>query len=789
MKIRSLFKNSASMGWFGFVSLCAVVSALLTVTLSTIPQNIEVGQVAKRDIKAARNYEIVDQEATDKFQQEALKNVFPVFDFDEGVQTEAQDKMDRAFVQIESQLGEFGIKQKHLTAAALSADQENALRQGVETVLGVALGKAEWDVLLRARTSVGLKSLLKNLLETLLSQPIVANKQALEEFKETGITLRNVRGKSEKQIGNMQEILTLEEAKLKLTQSSSIHSFGIDRSLLPTWIGLAQKFAAQNVTYNREETESRREEALRNVKNVVIKIQAGEAIIRAGARYEPWHVKVLEGIQKERELGTGPLRFLGTFLFVFLGLGTTFYFSERFVKRFAPKRKDYILMGITVIGILLLTRISLTLAAALRDSLFYNVSYTALYYAIPIAAGAMLIRIFLSAEIALILSVVLSLLAGLAIGNDANYTAYCLISAIAGSGAIAKADHRSAIMKAGFYTGLINAAAVLGILLIQVASVTKPFTFVSVLAHISFAMLGGFFSSIVVFVFMPLVETALGYTSDIKLLELANLNHPLLKELIIRAPGTYHHSHIIGILAEAAAEAIGANALLARVGAYYHDIGKIKKPSYYIENVREGASPHEQLNPHMSALVVQAHVKEGIALAKEYALPQSIVDMIPQHHGTKRISFFYEKAKELEDPEVQVVDEKDFRYPGPKPQTREAGILMLADATKATVRALKEKSPTRIQQTVEKVINKSFAEAQLDECDLTLRDLNEIGKSFIRILLGLYHQRIEYPPETLQHSGEGIRVEGEEKKEGGTTGSAADEDRPPNVRRLQFPDR
>ena len=299
-----------------------------------------------------------------------------------------------------------------------------------------------------------------------------------------------------------------------------------------------------------------------------------------------------------------------------------------------------------------------------------------------------------------------------------------------------------------------------------------------------------------VFVFMPLVEWAFKYTSDIKLLELANLNHPLLKELIIRAPGTYHHSHIIGILGEAAAEAIGANALLVRVGAYYHDIGKIKKPSYYIENLQEGISPHEGLTPQMSALVVQAHVKEGISLAREYGLPQSIIDMIPQHHGTKKISFFYEKAKELEDPEVETVNEEAFRYPGPKPQSREAGILMLADSTEATVRSLQEKSAARIQQTVATVINRSFAEAQLDECDLTLRDLNEIGKAFVRILLGLYHQRIEYPQveskEEIRVATENTTADHNLPESSGPKSAvqgAAGPDGPPNVRRLKFPDR
>jgi len=234
------------------------------------------------------------------------------------------------------------------------------------------------------------------------------------------------------------------------------------------------------------------------------------------------------------------------------------------------------------------------------------------------------------------------------------------------------------------------------------------------------------------------------------LLELANLNHPLLRELVIRAPGTYHHSHLVGILAEAAAVAISTNPLLVRVAAYYHDIGKIRKPLYFTENMRDGDSRHDKLSPHMSALIVQSHVKDGLELAKEAKIPKVIYDMIPQHHGTKMISFFYDKAKKTADPELGKLEEKDFRYPGPKPQTREAGILMLADSTEAAARSLKEKTPMAIQEIVEGVVNKSFSEGQLNECDLTLKDLNEIAKEFSKILIGIYHQRIEYPKETLK---------------------------------------
>ena len=277
----------------------------------------------------------------------------------------------------------------------------------------------------------------------------------------------------------------------------------------------------------------------------------------------------------------------------------------------------------------------------------------------------------------------------------------------------------------------------------------------------------------------PLVESLLGYTTDIKLLEMANLNHPLLRELIVRAPGSYHHSHLTGIIAEAAAESIGANPLLVRVAAYYHDIGKIRKPLYFVENAKNGEDRHAKLSPHMSSLIISSHVKDGVEMAQEAKLPQSIIDMMTQHHSTRQISFFYEKAKAQHDAETKKLDASDFEYEGPKPQTREAAILMLADVSEAAVRSLKEKSPARIEQTVDRVIDDCFKEKQLDECDLTLRDLNEISKAFVHILLGIYHQRIEYQKEAATKR-EGSVLEKEKASESKDTKSSSEKASDPN---------
>ncbi len=407
----------------------------------------------------------------------------------------------------------------------------------------------------------------------------------------------------------------------------------------------------------------------------------------------------------------------------------------------------------------------------IRETFFSTVPASALNYIIPIAGGAMLIRMLLSTEVTLVFALVMSMCAALFVQTDIQLATFALLSSMAAMIAIAHVDRRTLIMRAGLITGLANVLIVIAIRFIGMASVTEAVSAVGFMWCLVFAFIGGLGCAIFVMIAAPIIEWLMNYTTDIKLLELANLNHPLLRELIVSAPGTYHHAHLVGILGEAAAEAIGANALLVRVGAYYHDIGKMNKPQYFIENTRNGENKHEKLTPHMSALIVQAHVKDGIEMAQAARLPKVITDMIPQHHGTRMISFFYEKAKSQEDPDRQKIDPKDFRYPGPKPQTREAAILMLADVVEAQVRSIKEKNPARIEQTVRKIIDDVFREAQLDECELTLRDLNEIHKAFVRILLGIYHQRIEYPD----------KEKGERSRENLGSGIDAEQEAPPGA--------
>jgi len=296
------------------------------------------------------------------------------------------------------------------------------------------------------------------------------------------------------------------------------------------------------------------------------------------------------------------------------------------------------------------------------------------------------------------------------------------------------------------------------------------------LSAVLFSVFSGITVSALVSFLLPFLEYAFKVTTDISLLELLDLNQPVMKMLMINAPGTYHHSVIVGNLVEAAAEAVGVNPLLGRVSSYYHDIGKIKMPDYFVENQGGTASRHDKLTPHMSSMIITSHLKEGVELAKQYKLPQTVIDIIQQHHGTALITYFYQKAKSQEDPEsAGGVDETSYRYPGPKPQTKEAGLVMLADAIEAASKTLDDPTPDKLQWLTQKIVNKIFTDGQLDECELTLKDLHSITRSFNRVFAGIYHQRIDYPEPAYITKEE--RVEGPDRGEGAVAERASGKDK------------
>lgn len=379
-------------------------------------------------------------------------------------------------------------------------------------------------------------------------------------------------------------------------------------------------------------------------------------------------------------------------------------------------------------------------AGAMVDD-WTGISPLALAFGAPLASGPLLAALFLGAPAGLLIALCLGVMAGFMWPDPMGMFAYYFVSGLTAALFAQTSRTRLSLIKAGLFSSFAGAFVLLGLALLN--NWIFSLDFALALAAVG---VGGPLAGALAAGWAPLVEMAFGYNTHASLMEMASLDNPALQELMLRAPGTYHHSLVVGSLVEAAAREIGANHLLARAAALYHDIGKIKKADYFVENQMGVPNRHEKLAPSMSALILISHVKEGVELAKKYRLGRPIIDIMAQHHGTRRIHFFYNKALECRQAAGRCEPaEENFRYPGPRPQTREAGLVMLADTVEAAARSLEHPNPARIQGLVQNQINKVFAEGQLDECELTLKDLHKIAKSFNNILNGIFHQRVEYP--------------------------------------------
>jgi len=426
------------------------------------------------------------------------------------------------------------------------------------------------------------------------------------------------------------------------------------------------------------------------------------------------------------------------------------YIVYRDILRYKPyyfsKRRMMLLLALLIvftIGISKLTEVGIE---AMVRGFDMDVGGTE-KFGIPVAAGAMLIMLLFDFHAAIVASVVISLIAGLWQG-DSSYTIYAFVGSLTAAFTIIGCRKRTAILMSGLYVLGANIISVLTILLFKGSLLTPqaPFAF-------AFACVSALLVVAVVSLALPVLENLFKVTTDISLLELLDLDHPLMKNLMVEAPGTYHHSIIVGNLVEACAEEVGVNPLMARVGAYYHDIGKAKMPEYFIENKSMGASKHERLSPHMSAMILIKHVKEGAELASQHKLPEEIIDIVQQHHGNMLIKYFYEKARK-ENIDGDELSEDVYRYPGPRPQTSTAALIMMADAAEAASRVLNDPTPARVAALVDKIINHIFLEGQLEECELTLKDMSMIRERFTFILNGVLHKRVEYPGFDFNGQGE-----------------------------------
>jgi len=511
----------------------------------------------------------------------------------------------------------------------------------------------------------------------------------------------------------------LDEAREQLREL--LRASGLTGRALAVASAVGQGVLRANLVLDRAFTQTLRREAEEAVEPVRVRILRGEIIVRRGDRITETHLRKLEalgliGVPTSWDI------VLGTAVVIALLLGLTAYYLFQYQPEIWRTNRYLLLWSLLVILTVLLARAVVSLRLNLN--------------LIPAAAGSILLTVLLRPRLALFSAAVLSILIGLIATSDLRTAFIAFTGGVVGVYAIRRMSHRTDLIVAGLKVGLATAAAVIATGLLERQPVYPPMV-VDAGSGIFNGVIVGLFSIGI----MPYLENLFGLVTPIKLLELSNPAHPLLRRLQLEAPGTYHHSVIVGNLAEAAAEAIGADALLVRVGTYYHDIGKIRRPVFFVENQVGVDNPHERMAPSLSALTVAAHVRDGLELAREYGLPRVITDFIPEHHGTMLMTYFYHQALERGDqPEPGA-----YRYEGPKPQTRETAIVMLADAVEAAVRTLPRPTPDRIYEVVRRIVHERLEDGQLDECDLMFRDLEKIAQAFTRILTGIFHPRVEYP--------------------------------------------
>ncbi|MBU8848311.1 MAG: HDIG domain-containing protein [Desulfobacterales bacterium] len=737
--------------------LLIIITVLFTFThypqQSKTSYSYNIGDVAKRDIKAPKNFFVEDKEATDIKKNEVKESVKIIYDFDAGLLEKISSNIDAA-MEIPGELfkkaDEEDLEPDPTFAIVLDTKPE------FEEKLGIEISKGAYSIFYKYQFSPDITLKIKTIINKILTNGLVANKEILLKEAHKGIILRTIGSREERTVNNLKVFYGPDQAKAMVRIEGQPLLKDINYNLSNLIVDLCQKLLQPNITLNKNETEKRIREAKIQIKPILYKIKAGEMILREGERVDKIQQVKLVALQDQVEEKDIFISSTGIALITFLSILVVYLLFLKDHKKLQPAHNKHIFfLFLGLILYLSFAKISTYIAQSADPGFIWDFSSLSFFMILPIPAAAMVVCLFLGFDIALFFTIILSLLTSLAFSGSFEVFIFFFLSSVTAAYWINERQERKNFIIAGFKLAVFNAGLALSL---GFYSLAQPD--ITILAkEAALAFCGGLFAATFAIGFTPLIEIIFDYTTDSKLLEFSNLDQPLIKKLMIEAPGTYNHSVIVATLAEAAASAIDASGLKAKVMGYYHDIGKLGKTLYFIENQADGKNRHDKLSPSMSALVLIGHVKKGVELAKKHKLGKEIIEGIIQHHGTSLIKYFYQKS--LKRGNV-MVKEENFRYPGPKPQTREAAIVMLADVVEAAVRALERPTPARIQGRVKELINDIFADGQLEECELTLKDLHQIAKSFNNILTSIYHSRIEYPDKS---SGKSPGRNQEKKKE------------------------
>jgi len=710
------------------------------------------GAIAPRDYVATRDLLVWDEDATRAKQQQAREAVLPVYDLDLGALGDLDGRIEQIFVRgrrllVRSQAAA-GSDGEGSPAPAPSLTAQDLLKEIRPEQLRLSDEQAE--LLVRKRFSAPLEERLRSVATRALRRGVVSDKALLLQNRMRGVTLRKLEPGAQ----------ATEEVHFDLFDHLGYP--GEAREFLDSEIGDWSGYTSRertlltdllfdnltiNLLPNRSETLDRSETAAAGAGRVFNQIRKGQVIVRKGDVVDAGDARVIAQMRGERQLRMQVPPLAATFFLLALASAVVWLaLSKEKVADHGPRRvfgESLLLLLGSLLGAKFCFLVAGALSGAFDAEPLNSVrSYT---YAVPFASLALVAALLLGRHAALVLSILVSMLAGrLAVDGDGQWV---ILYGFAGSlAAIYALDRfqfrqRLVMVRVGLVVGVINVLMVL--ILTALGSAERGWM------HIGFDLLcafaGGLLVTAVASFAVPILESLLAITTDIKLVELANTNLPLLRRLAFEAPGTFQHSLMVANLAKEGCEAIGADPVLAYSAGLYHDVGKVLRPEYFVENQRGGQNRHDKLLPSMSALILLNHVKDGLELAREHGLPQVIQDAISQHHGTRLIKYFYHRAMEQKDPEAVEVTEDKYRYPGPKPQNKVMGVLMLADAVEAASRTLAEPAPAKIRGLIQTILEDILKDGQLEHTDLTLSDLRTVSETFLRVLANIFHQRIDYP--------------------------------------------
>ncbi len=673
--------------------------------------DFEVGRVADRDVVAERTVIYVDEEAT-RLRRVAQERLVPA---SFRISASVSKKALAAFAAFASFSRERFAEKSSADAYALAAEAEYPGFFSKETLAALHRSASRTQLLDAA------ESALRMIMDAgVFSFP----SSGLDGFNPDLIEIvRTASGRNERERVSSSSLATLANLDKRIAAVVSDGSF--PKALVPLAAGLFKPFVAENAFYSAEDSALRLDEARSRVQPVVKRIERGDKVIRKG------FIVSKDDLDRYKALGSAPLKrsaskAAGTSVLLLLVFAIAIAsFSDRVVKRRLKDAEIYMLAAFAA---------AYVLGAAFSSELSFIPEHFPVSVFLPTALLTMLLSALMGTRVALAFAFVLPTAAFVSGFFDSSAFIFDVVSGVVGAFVLQGSERRMDLIRAGAVLAAVQSVAAAGVLLAGGAG-TEEFV-----PTLFWAAFNGFVCGMTILGFLPMFEHWLDAITPFRLIELSDLNSPMLKRLLTTAPGTYSHSVTVANLAESACREIGANALLARVGAYYHDIGKMDQPEYFIEN-QAAYNKHDDIQPRLSATVIRSHVKLGIEKARQLGLPKEVVDIISEHHGNSVISWFYNEALKREDQ----VNADDFSYPGVPPKSRESAVVMLADSVEAAVRTLKKPTLTKLDKFVQELIMTKFEQDQLSDSELTFKDLETIKNAFVRVLAGHYHSRIEYP--------------------------------------------